>query len=71
MMRRTGKLYTLTLVSSGLTILAAVMVVFWNENSSAFHLWFDLVPQAFGMSSVITTTLIVRRCPLLERTVLI
>ncbi|KAF8916857.1 vacuolar amino acid permease [Mucidula mucida] len=58
MMRRTGKLYTLTLVSSGLTILAAVMVVFWNENSSAFHLWFDLVPQAFGMSSVITTTLI-------------
>ncbi|KAF9045890.1 MFS general substrate transporter [Hymenopellis radicata] len=58
MMRRTGKLYTLTLVSSGMTILAAVMVVFWNDNSSAFHLWFDLVPQAFGMSSLITTTLI-------------
>lgn len=60
MMRRTGKLYSLTLVSSGLTILASLLVIRWNEHSSAFHMWFDIVPQAFGMASVITTTLIVR-----------
>lgn len=59
-MRRTGKLYGLTLVSAILCVAAAVLVVMWNENSSAFHLWFDIVPQGLGMASVITTTLIVR-----------
>ncbi|KAF8974403.1 vacuolar amino acid permease [Flammula alnicola] len=58
LMRRTGKLYTLTLVSSGMSILASVFASRWNENSSAFHLWFDLVPQGFGMASFITSTLI-------------
>ena len=58
-MRRTGKLYNLTMVSSVMTIAASFMVTRWNENSSAFHLWFDIVPQGFGMSSLITTTLIV------------
>lgn len=58
-MRKTGKLYGLTLASCGLTIVAAVFVVMWNENSSPFHLWFDIAPQGLGMASVITTTLIV------------
>lgn len=58
-MRRTGKLYTLTLVSSLLTIIASLLVTFWNEDSSAFHLWLDLIPQGFGMASFITSTLIV------------
>lgn len=57
-MRHTGKLYSLTLVSCGLTVVAATMVAFWNENSSWIHLWFDIVPQGLGMASVITTTLI-------------
>ncbi|KAH9844047.1 vacuolar amino acid permease [Rhodofomes roseus] len=57
-MRRTGKLYTLTLVSCFMTVIAASMLVFWNENTSWFHLWFDIVPQGLGMASVITTTLI-------------
>ena len=66
-MRHTGKLYSLTLVSCGLTVVAATMVAFWNENSSWIHLWFDIVPQGLGMASVITTTLIVRAClPLIE-----
>ena len=60
LMRRTGKLYTLTLVSSAMTILASVLAIFWNENSSAFHLWVDLIPHGFGMASFITSTLIVR-----------
>ncbi|KAI0079648.1 vacuolar amino acid permease [Panus rudis PR-1116 ss-1] len=57
-MRRTGKLYALTLASSFLTIIAATSVAFWNDNTSEFHLWFDIVPQGLGMASVITTTLI-------------
>jgi len=57
-MRRTGKLYTLTLVSCGMTILASILITCWNENSSALHLWLDLIPQGFGMASLITTTLI-------------
>ncbi|KAH9482854.1 Multidrug resistance protein fnx1 [Psilocybe cubensis] len=57
-MRRTGKLYTLTLVSSFMTIVASTLASCWNENSSAFHLWIDLIPQGFGMASFITSTLI-------------
>ncbi|KAI0939480.1 hypothetical protein AcV5_000887 [Taiwanofungus camphoratus] len=57
-MRRTGKLYGLTLISCVLTVVAAILLVFWNNNTSTFHLWFDIVPQGFGMASVITTTLI-------------
>jgi hypothetical protein len=58
-MRRTGKLYTLTLVSALCFLYASTMVVMWNDNSSQWHLWSDLIPQGFGMASVITTTLIV------------
>ncbi|KAF8897363.1 vacuolar amino acid permease [Infundibulicybe gibba] len=57
-MRKTGKLYVLTLASSLLTILASVLVARWNDNSSTFHLWVDLIPQGFGMASLITSTLI-------------
>lgn len=59
LMRRTGKLHTLTVISAGLSILANVLISFWNERTGWFHLWFDIVPQAFGMASLITTTLIV------------
>ena len=62
-MRRTGKLYGLTLLSAMCTIYAATMVAMWNDNSSQWHLWSDLIPQGFGMASVITTTLIVRYLP--------
>ena len=58
-MRRTGKLYTLTLVSCAMAILASVLASLWNEHTSAFHLWVDLIPQGFGMASFITSTLIV------------
>lgn len=62
-MRRTGRLYNLTLFSCLLTVLAATLVAMWDESSSALHLWLDVVPQGFGMASVITTTLIVRILP--------
>ena len=59
MMRRTGKLYTLTLVSAALAVSATVATCFWNKHTSQWHLWLDIVPQGLGMSSLITTTLIV------------
>ncbi|KAH8824720.1 major facilitator superfamily domain-containing protein [Flagelloscypha sp. PMI_526] len=58
MMRRTGKLYNLSLTSAALTVLASALVFFWNEGTTTLHLWLDIVPQGFGMSSLITTTLI-------------
>ncbi|KAF9649628.1 MFS general substrate transporter [Thelephora ganbajun] len=58
MMRRTGKLYSLTLVSVLLGIMACISVSLWNFNTSEFHLWLDLIPQGFGISSMITSTLI-------------
>ncbi|KAJ8595338.1 vacuolar amino acid permease [Rhizopogon salebrosus TDB-379] len=58
MMRRTGKLYRLTLASTALTIFASILVTLWNDNTSKYHLWLDIVPQGFGMASLITTTLI-------------
>ncbi|KAJ3504989.1 hypothetical protein NLJ89_g7655 [Agrocybe chaxingu] len=57
-MRRTGKLYNLTVVSSVMTFLASILASRWNETTPAFRLWADLIPQGFGMASFITTTLI-------------
>ena len=62
-MRRTGKLYTLTLVSAALGIFSSICVSLWDFNTSKFHLWFDLVPGGFGISSLINSVLIVStRC---------
>ncbi|PAV20724.1 MFS general substrate transporter [Pyrrhoderma noxium] len=58
MMRKTGKLYFLTLASVAASVVAAVSICFWNDNTSQWHLWLDIVPQGFGMASLITTTLI-------------
>ncbi|TFY79402.1 hypothetical protein EWM64_g4611 [Hericium alpestre] len=57
-MRRTGRLYNLTLISALLTIGASTLVALWNDRSSEWHLWLDVAPQGFGMASLITTTLI-------------
>ncbi|ETW84316.1 major facilitator superfamily [Heterobasidion irregulare TC 32-1] len=57
-MRRTGKLYTLTLVSVLMTVMASLLVVQWRDASATWHLWLDIVPQGFGMASLITSTLI-------------
>ncbi|KIJ20547.1 Drug:H+ antiporter-2 family protein, partial [Paxillus involutus ATCC 200175] len=57
-MRRTGKLYNLTLASAALCVVASILVALWNDQTSNFHLWLDIVPQGFGMASLITSTLI-------------
>ncbi|KAG2369982.1 vacuolar amino acid permease [Suillus spraguei] len=58
MMRRTGKLYRLTLASVGLTIIASICLALWDDKTSQYRLWLDIIPQGFGMASLITTTLI-------------
>ncbi|KDQ64740.1 hypothetical protein JAAARDRAFT_202035 [Jaapia argillacea MUCL 33604] len=58
LMRRTGKLYSLTLGSVLLTVVAGILVSCWNSNTPTLDLWLDVVPQGFGMASLITTTLI-------------
>jgi hypothetical protein len=63
MMRRTGRLYTLTLVSASLSIVSAVYIFLWDPNTSEFHLWLDLVPCGSGVASMITSTLIVSPTP--------
>lgn len=57
-MRRTGKLYCLTLGSAFLMLLATLLVARWSNNSPPFHLYMDIVPQGLGMASLITSTLI-------------
>lgn len=59
-MRRTGKLYGLTLASAAAATTATISICFWNNRSHTLHLWLDIVPQGFGMASLITSTLIVR-----------
>ena len=58
-MRKTGKLYFLTIGTVAAATTATISICFWNEHTSAWHLWLDIVPQGFGMASLITTTLIV------------
>jgi MFS family permease len=75
LMRKTGKLYMLTIVSAVLSVVANTLVASWSNRTSPVHLWvcisesfrcsahspvgqLDVVPQGFGMSSLITSTLI-------------
>ena len=58
-MRKTGKLYWLTLIAAAMTCLASLLASFWSGSTPSFHLWLDLLPQSFGFASFITTTLIV------------
>lgn len=57
-MRKTGKLYGLTLYSALSTIVASFLASCWTERTPSFHFWFDLIPSGFGMASFITATLI-------------
>ncbi|CAE6457605.1 unnamed protein product [Rhizoctonia solani] len=58
MMRKTGKLYWLTLSSAIGVLLSASLISFWNESTHKLHLWLDIIFGGFGMSSLITSTLI-------------
>ncbi|KAF8584799.1 vacuolar amino acid permease [Ramaria rubella] len=57
-MHRTGKFYTLTMISAPFTIISCILVAAWDEDSHIFHLWFDIVPSGFGTAIIYSTTLI-------------
>ncbi|KAG9103605.1 hypothetical protein FRC06_009615 [Ceratobasidium sp. 370] len=58
MMRRTGKLYYLTLASALGMLLSSLLIATWDDNSAEYHLWGDIVFGGLGGSSLITCTLI-------------
>ncbi|QRV76673.1 major facilitator superfamily transporter [Ceratobasidium sp. AG-Ba] len=58
MMRKTGKLYYLTLASALGMLLSSSLIAAWNNNTAEYHLWGDIVFGGFGGSSLITSTLI-------------
>ncbi|KAF8586896.1 vacuolar amino acid permease [Ramaria rubella] len=58
MIHRTGKFYKLTMISAPLTVISCIMVAMWNENTPSLNLWLDIVPNGFGTSAILTTTLI-------------
>jgi len=57
-MRRTGKLYGLTVACAIGAMAASLLASCWTERTPSWHLWFDLVPSGFGMAGFITSTLI-------------
>lgn len=58
MMRRTGKLYWLTLTSAAGVVLSCILAASWNQSTASYHLWLDIIFSGFGGSALITSTLI-------------
>lgn len=58
LMRRTGKLYGLTVACAVSAMVASLLASCWNESTPSWHLWLDLVPSGCGMAGFVTSTLI-------------
>jgi hypothetical protein len=59
-MRRTGKYWSVILISASLSVFSMSLISRWDKGSlSEFELWFDIVPNALGYASLLTSTLIV------------
>lgn len=56
--RRTGKYYRLTLFSASAVVIGSLLLIGWNENTSAFEYYADIVPMSTGYTSFLTTSLI-------------
>ncbi|KAF9535099.1 vacuolar amino acid permease [Crepidotus variabilis] len=57
-MRKTGKLYSLTVIAALMTLFASLLASCWTRYQLPFHFWLDLLPQGLGFACFITTTLI-------------
>ncbi|KAF8313424.1 vacuolar amino acid permease [Clavulina sp. PMI_390] len=57
-MRATGKYWWLNVGGCASSLFACILLSRWNDNTGTFELWFDIIPSGFGMSSVVTSTLI-------------
>ncbi|KAF8306899.1 vacuolar amino acid permease [Clavulina sp. PMI_390] len=58
LIRVTGKHWFLSIACAGAVVCANLLMASWNENTSAFDLWFDIVPSGGGTSSLYGTTII-------------
>lgn len=58
-MRVTGKFYWYTLASALIIVLSHALMALWDDSTTPFHLWVDMIPGGLGLTSVTTTTLIV------------
>jgi len=57
-MRHTGKYWWLTMCSALMALTSNILISCWNSNTGWFQLWFDIAPNGFSVSAVITSTLI-------------
>ncbi|KAF8313421.1 MFS general substrate transporter [Clavulina sp. PMI_390] len=57
-MRATGKYWWLTVSTAALGFVSSLLMIYWNDNTSSFELWFDLVPTGLAMAAMVTSTLI-------------
>jgi hypothetical protein len=58
-MRRTGKYYRLNIVAALVVVADNILLSFWNDRTSSFEYYFDLVPLGGGYAAFLTTSLIV------------
>ncbi|KAF8609296.1 vacuolar amino acid permease [Ceratobasidium sp. AG-I] len=58
LMRKTGKLYYLTLGSALGVLVSCILISTWSNSTAEYHLWGDIIFSGFGGSSLITSTLI-------------
>jgi MFS family permease len=57
-MRRTGKYYWLTISMAASALLSMSVIATFSTHTPQWLLWVAIVPSGFGMSGVITSTLI-------------
>lgn len=48
-MRATGKYYKIAVGSAALGVLSSLLMVGWDQRTSEWELWLDIIPSGFGM----------------------
>ncbi|KAF8308600.1 MFS general substrate transporter [Clavulina sp. PMI_390] len=56
--KSTGKYWLLSIASAGAILFANLLFASWNDHTSSFQLWVDIVPSGSGMASLYGTTMI-------------
>ncbi|KAF8313423.1 MFS general substrate transporter [Clavulina sp. PMI_390] len=57
-MRATGRYWWLTIAGAASGLASALLMIGWNDKTSSFKLWFNIIPTGFGMAIVINSNLI-------------
>ncbi|KAG8955272.1 hypothetical protein FRC03_011232, partial [Tulasnella sp. 419] len=56
--RKTGKVHKLSLLSAGFMVTSSLLVTLWNSRTMPLRFWIDIVPNGFGVASLLTSTLV-------------